>query len=277
MQIIPRHLLCVLVLVAFTSFANAALVHQWNLDEGSGTVLTSQVGGIAPTLHGDAFWETAGPPTTYLPDGTLVTSTSHLQLGGHASDYVDFGNNTSLAPSNLSVAFWAKGDPRDDFLDTVLFSKHGDSELASSWEFGFSNKAPSREGFFKVWIDGTCYSANEPTRFTIEDFADGDWHHFVGTYNGSEISFLVDGKEISTIPASGSVDQTSDPLFLGQRPYLGHANRDQWAARFEAGGPILIFDHGLSGAEAAALGSFQYQPIDPLYSAGAATGGAVGS
>ena len=263
MRILFRCVLMVCTLGAAVSSVRAALVHQWNLDDDSGTVITPQVGTIQPTIHGWVSWETFGPPTTFLPDGTQVTTGNHLHFLGDAADYADFGSSASLSPANLTVAFWVKADPGNDYLDTVLFSKHGNVEDASSWEFGFSNNAVTRQALFKVWTEDGYFSVGDPTRFTIEDFADDQWHHFVGTYDGSQVSLVIDGREISTAPATGAVCTTSDPLYLGQRPYIGHANQGAWAVEADFGGPILIFDNGLSGEEAAALGGFQYEPIDP--------------
>jgi hypothetical protein len=168
-----------------------------------------------------------------------------------------------LAPENLTVAFWAKGIPGTNYLDKVLFSKHGNSEEASSWEFGFSNNAVSRQAFFKVWTENGVYSANDPTRFTIDDFVDDQWHHFVGMYDGSNVTLMIDGREIASVPATGSVSTTSDLLYLGGRPFNNHPSQNQWAAKYEAGGPILIFDEAVGGLQAAGLGGFQYHPINP--------------
>ena len=263
MRVLLRSVLLVCA-VGATSLTNAALVHQWNFDEGNGFVIAPQVGTIYPTTHGMAYWESWGPPTTYLPDAGTVSPGVCIQFRGNEEDYVDFGSDASLAPPNLTVAFWARGDSSLDYLDNVLFSKHGNVEAASSWEFGFSNNAVTRQALFKVWTeDGTCHVVGDPTRFTVDDFADDEWHHFVGTYDGSEVSLVVDGKEIATAPASGAVQTTSDPLYLGQRPYFNHPDRGKWASMVEVGGPILIFDNGLTGEEAASLGGFQYEPINP--------------
>lgn len=253
---------CALIVGAYS--AHGALVHQWNLDEGGGTVVSPEVGTISGSCYGSGLvWKSGGPPTTYLPDATQVTVNAHLATGGTKYDYVNFGNAASLAPANLTVAFWAKGIPGTGYLDKVLFSKHGNSEEASSWEFGFSNNAVSKQAFFKVWTESGVYSANDATGFTIDDFLDAQWHHFVGIYDGSNVTLMIDGREIASVPATGSVSTTSDLLYLGGRPFVGDSNQTKWAAKYEAGGPILIFDEAIGGLQAAGLGGFQYQPLNP--------------
>ncbi|MGQ3685877.1 MAG: LamG domain-containing protein, partial [Candidatus Loosdrechtia sp.] len=43
------------------------------------------------------------------------------------------------------------------------------------------------------------------------------WHHLVGVYNGSTLKLYVNGTEVNSIAASGSLDTSTYPLRIGTR------------------------------------------------------------
>ena len=45
----------------------------------------------------------------------------------------------------------------------------------------------------------------------------GAWHHVAGTYDGTAVRLYVDGAQVASVPASGAVPTTSNPLFIGTK------------------------------------------------------------
>ncbi|MEA1950883.1 MAG: LamG-like jellyroll fold domain-containing protein [Planctomycetota bacterium] len=269
-RLVTALLPCVLVLVATTHQTDAALVGQWNIDEGSGGVVAAQTGSINGSFlpGGTVNWEAGGPPTTTLPGGGTVTPSNHLNFDldefGDSFDYVEMlDSGGTLSPTAVTVAFWAKAlDTGFDNSGKVILSKWSDTD-DFSWEFGF-NISGDNSLFWRVQPDsGGQQFVGSQVGFTASDFNDGLWHHFVGTYDGAaaeEATLIVDGIARGTVPVSGDLRSGSAPMLLGQRPYS-----DPWKAPFKGrlGGSLLVFDNALTGEEAADLGGFEYVPLPP--------------
>jgi hypothetical protein len=50
---------------------------------------------------------------------------------------------------------------------------------------------------------------------TSGDLTLGEWYHVAGTFDGSVIRLFVDGVEVETTAAGGTIDQTSSPFRVG--------------------------------------------------------------
>ncbi len=255
---------CVVTLVVlwlvlfFTACTSAGLVHRWNLDEASGDFpdLTGSCDGL---VNGVIQRPSEAVPSTVLPGGGTVSPARYLQIDGTGSNYVDFGSDNSLSPDHLSVAFWirASADPGVDYTDSVILSKHGGESPPSSWEFGFSDEAVPRLQFVSWGGSSKVYTRSN--RFTVDDFQDGQWHHVVGTCDGSLARLYVDGALLELSMQTGTMEKTYFPLYLGRRSYDGVP--DSWAFPGDVGGPLLIYDHALSDADIAAM--VEYIPPSP--------------
>ncbi len=263
----PLLMFCVFISAA--THTSAALVHQWNLDDPSATTLTDLAGSCHAALYGQIQRPANGPPETVLPEtvlpetglpGGAVTPTRFLRLDGIVENYVDFGNDDSLSPDQISVAFWirASDEPDVDYADRVILSKHGGETSASSWEFGFSNDDSPRLQFVSWGGSGKVYTRSN--RFSVDDFQDGQWHHVVGTCGGSEARLYVDGALLEMSTQTGTIAKTTYPLNLGRRSFES-IDPNQWAFPGDIGGPLLIYDQALSPADITAMVS--YSPPSP--------------
>src|SRR5688572_6473276 len=45
----------------------------------------------------------------------------------------------------------------------------------------------------------------------------GAWHHVAGTYDGTAVRLFVDGAQVASVPASGAIPATTNPLFIGTK------------------------------------------------------------
>ena len=49
----------------------------------------------------------------------------------------------------------------------------------------------------------------------------GQWHHLVGVYDGAAITIYVDGSQNGSVPFSGALLRTNQPLFMGRNSIGG--------------------------------------------------------
>ena len=95
----------------------------------------------------------------------------------------------ALQPEHVSLALWFRADRYTDFhWDWKVLAYQG---LIDCWQSSYSLKSSmwNDSGLvFMLW-DGQASHRTEP----IAGVWDGQWHHAVGTYDGSEIRLYVDG------------------------------------------------------------------------------------
>ena len=179
--------------MGLTSVVEAAdpdLVGYWNFDEGSGTTAFDSSGnGNDGVFVGDPKW---------VP-GKLGGA---LEFNG--DDYLDCGNNPSLEIRDaITIAFWFKVDAFQNTWEA--FISKGDSAYRASRGGGSGNGT-------HMGISGTTASPsyfNGPTIVT-----GGDWHHYAGTYDGTEARIYIDGVVDVIYPSTGQIAIETDPLWI---------------------------------------------------------------
>jgi len=194
----------VLALGLGASVGNAgSLVGYWSFDEGQGTVVHDQSGsGNDGTINGSPLWIEG-------PFGKA------LQLNG-TSDYVDCGNAESLnITDKLTVSAWVKtvdaGEPAEGQM--------GGQNHYVSKDNSYQMKHRTNLLIFAIWDGGP-----HATRISIDNSFNGEWHHVVGTYDGSVLKTYVDGKLEGEASHEGSIDLNEWNVNIGKNP----ANEDQY-------------------------------------------------
>ena len=195
----------VLTLSLRTSVGNAgSLVGYWSFDDIQGTVVRDQSGtGNDGTINGNPL----------LIDGPFGKA---FQLDG-VNDYVDCGNAPSLnITDKLTVSAWVKtvdaGDPTGGEMggQNHYVSKH------STYQF----KHRTNLLIFAIWDGGSPYA----TRISIDNSFNGEWHHVVGTYDGSVLKTYVDGNLEGDAPHVGSIDLNGLNVNIGKNPNQNDQN-----------------------------------------------------
>ena len=108
-------------------------------------------------------------------------------------DYVDLGTTNVLCPLNFSVELWMKPSSFVGSNPSTAFSKWDVSNTGF-----FLRKANSATPYYFYIGDGsggwgTGYIAIDTGTMTEEQ-----WHHVIGTYNGSKLILYVDGAQVSS-------------------------------------------------------------------------------
>jgi len=174
---------------------SSGLVGWWKLDETSGLTAADSSGngndGTLENMAGDEW-------TNGILGGAL-------EFDGD-NDYVDCGNNESLQITGreISLASWVKWDSADGYSAIAV--------KTSSWRWadGYGLYAHS-DNTVNFYV--TRYSTN---RASATFTADGQWHHVVGTYDGSNVRIWVDGVEGTPDSYSGSITNANNSLEIGR-------------------------------------------------------------
>jgi len=147
-------------------------------------------------------------------------------------DTVDCGNDSTLQPAaEFTVSAWVKNPSSlNDSQNAVR--KEYVYALGGGWSTG-------KTGFYIYTSGGSwLYSGDSTT-----DINDGNWHHIVGVYNGSDLLIYVDGVlENTNNIGSITLNSNTNNLYIGSKSGAG----EYWS------GPInepRIYDRALSAEE----------------------------
>ena len=96
----------------------------------------------------------------------------------------------------------------------------------------------NRPAFLLWWTDGTLTRLDGPP---IPKF---EWHHWAGTYDGTQMRLYIDGTMVNSLAISKTISTSSDPLRMGR-----------WTTEWFQGilDEFRLYPRALTGAEIAAL------------------------
>jgi len=163
------------------------------------------------------------PPIAYYPLGTSAWNGQYLaennaigdyvfDFDASSSNYIDCGNDNSLnLTSQITLSAWVKTTDQDSINNIV---KKDDGASNRSWNLswrGSSGGGGSRLVFWNWSSDGSynyLYTSGTPA----SNFADGNWHHVVATYDGTTdangAKIYLDGDLMS----QGAIDRVGTGL-----------------------------------------------------------------
>lgn len=167
------------------------------------------------------------------------------------NDYVEVPDNASLKPATLTVETWVKFDSLTSTVtggaptgyQNIIFKKN--SRVAGSgFEGGYSlvKNPDNKLGLGFNSAGGATDFASSTT--TVQA---GIWYHIVGTHDGANIKFYVNGQLEGTGAATFPIDYGTTPLYLGssQVPFSGYFNGVQ--------DETSIYNRALSASEISSI------------------------
>lgn len=198
------------------------LVARWDFDEGAGDVLRDFSGnGNHGKIHG-ARW--------------IKSGNGHaLQFNG-VNDYVDCGNGPSLdLTTSLTLEVWAHPDAPTTSEPGIL-GKFYDSYLITYYKDGSS--------YFYIGGPG---DNGVPASIKI-----GQWSHLAAVFDGNQLRFFVNGREISSGPSKYNRARPGGNLMIGGK--IGDPSRIDEALRssgFFAGqiDAARVYNRAMTAAE----------------------------
>jgi len=167
------------------------------MNEGSGATAadSSKAGnGFDGTLGGDAAWT-----SSKYKNGPYA-----VEFDG-ASDYIDLGNSTTLAPASaFTLSIWALAD---DFENTYqrMISRYT-SGGSPTYSYVLLNEETTGKVRFQVYPSSNTGSGIYVLTDNVVMTA-GTWHHIVATFSGgnSRMRIYVDGSLVDTTLVNGPV------------------------------------------------------------------------
>ena len=173
--------------------------------------------------------------------GTPFTNELSASFDG-SYDFIDVGDDSSLAPSNLTLSCWFKASGSIAGLN-YLISRNGNTYGAYHLRYTNANKFNYFIGFAPG--GGTHRQASFNTAFTLTD-----WHHVALTYDGSYIKGYVDGSEDYSIAETRAIAYAADAVY----------GTDTWIGKSKFASPaeglmdeVAVFNSALSAADISTL------------------------
>ncbi len=134
------------------------------------------------------------------------TSSPNKALYFDGSDEVIIPSDSSLNPTTaITVMAWINADDWDG--NRRILQKGVDDQYRLIEEGNLE--------FSLAGISGADIETPLPTT--------GTWHHIAGTYDGSTIRLYVDGVEKASGSASGPIQTSSTPLYIGNKPFSSYS------------------------------------------------------
>jgi len=177
------------------TLGTGSLVAWYKFDDGSGDVtVDSGPAHIDGATSGDPSWT----------DGAIGKA---LQFDGDG-DYVNLGNHPKFDISDqITVAAWIKVNTFDKGWQTIIAK--GDSSWRLQRNAGNDTLQFSCTG---LPVPGSGFSSiNGKTNVN-----DGQWHHALGTYDGSRISLYIDGALDVSAEVKGSIRTNDKDVYIGE-------------------------------------------------------------
>jgi N,N-dimethylformamidase beta subunit-like, C-terminal/Domain of unknown function (DUF4082)/Concanavalin A-like lectin/glucanases superfamily/Bacterial Ig-like domain/Bacterial Ig domain len=189
------------VSVVYGATSTTGLVAAFSMNAGSGTtVADSSSANNAGTISG-ASWSTAG-----MFGGALSFNGTN--------NWVTVADSASLDITGaLTMEAWVKPMAANGF-GTVLFKERSGGDTYSLYAVNGASQPPA--AYVNVGGAGIDATIQGPAQLPLNA-----WSHLAATYNGSVLSFFVNGNLVSTAPANGSVTTSNGALRIGGNSVFG--------------------------------------------------------
>jgi hypothetical protein len=210
---------------------------SWHRAEGDPT---DSAGGLHGTMQNGASFDVGRIGRSFSFDGI--------------DDHVLVANAPALEPQTVSVEVWVKASYPGG-TNRYLVAKGARGEVAASYALYTGSS-----GGLSMYISNESGYVESPVAGS--DVWDGNWHHVVGTYDGSFVRLYVDGTEVgSGQPSNLNIGYglpTSNDLFIGS--YLGSPTYsfnglvDEASVYNRALSPLEVYDLYTNGKPAEGSG-----------------------
>ena len=142
----------------------------------------------------------------HIGNAVSLNGTNFINISG--TDYVTF--------PQLTVSAWFKANTLTGDNPRIVSNSHTDDPGSpNGFQLMFNNGGT--DGFFDVGNGSKEYKAawNYPLNA-------GQWYHYVGTYDGSNIKAYIDGQEVgSSSFTSGDIASSMNTINIGRNPFYG--------------------------------------------------------
>ncbi len=208
--------LCGLLLTAGIASAQNQGVSWWRFDETTGQSVIDSSGAGNNGLLGSTPLADPNDPTWLIPGRLGPSALSFLP-----ENFVQVPVNSTLQPSIVSVQAWVQA-PASPGPFQYIVAKGASGCIAASYAL---YTGPDGGAVFYIY-NGSNYilSPSVPP----SSVWDGQWHHLMGIYDGSNVHLFLDGTEVGAGTPGGGAQiaynlPTSNDLFIGNYAPAGCA------------------------------------------------------
>ena len=181
----------------------------------------------------------AGNVTNFDQEGVRVGKIGQALEFDGSGDYINIGDQSSLELGGvITVSAWMRNDDGDT-SEREIASKGGNT---GSWEFAFIKWDDDDILFTITQCDGNSYLTGITS---AQGLNDGEWHHVVGTGDGSRLDIYVDGvlRASDTTTAGSACTGGTDPFRIG---FATFGNREDYLGQLD---DVRIYNRALSADE----------------------------
>ena len=214
---------------------NELLVH-WQVQQGNGSTLYDMSGNEYNATMSGTTW-TDG----WFPQDALTNYSLYFDGSSYARIYPASDSELYNLSDEITISAWFNADNLDG-NNRILQKGNSDNQYRLLAERGYM--------VFDIYNVGTLSTAL-PTS--------GVWHHIAGTYDGAVMRLFIDGFECCETQATGSINLTSDPIYVGTKK-SGSATKDYFKGYID---DIQIYSVGLTGGQVRTLAQ-QGQNVPPV-------------
>jgi len=167
---------------------------------------------------------------------------SHALEFDGTDDYIDLGNSSDLAPSNITLSLWFKASGSVSSYNYLFIREGG---LYGSYCLRYTNN--NKFSWFLGVTGNTHLDGESSSTFTLTD-----WHHVALTYDQTNIKLYVDGIEEYSAAETRAIDYSpntggygSDNTTIARGPFSAPAEGliDE----------VAIFNSALSASDVTAI------------------------
>lgn len=212
----------------------SGLVGYWPFNEGNGTLANDLVSVDNGTLTNGPTWSTSSKI-----GGGLVFNGVKAISGDASNQYVSVGSVALLNPSVISVAAWFKTSSNN--VNQAIVAKSNACATAGYLVWINENAVASHR--VSWWVGNGPWLDEYATATAVDD---GNWHHFVGTYDGTTRKIYVDGVLQIASTSAGETLSSTGALQIGGSNYCGstfNGSLDE----------VRIYNTALSASDVASL------------------------
>ncbi len=177
--------------------------------------------------------------------------------GGYSFDGNDYITLPNISYDTITVAAWFNTD--NIALEQRIVSKTQAGEYFIAINEG-STTCGSDNICFIVNVDGTYYSATYDTVSLSSD----TWYHVAGVYDGTDLKLYLDGVEVDSTNAPGSIQGNSSPICIGEEAGISQCDAgDNFQGEIDN---VIISERPFSAAQIALLGNESSVDFAPNFS-----------
>ena len=183
--------------------SGSTAVGYWKMDEGQGTTVNNSGSG-GSGLNGTLGTGSSAP--TWSQSGKFGKA---LSFDG-SNDYVDMGNPPSLQiTGNIAISSWVKMNATDSSFKSIVSGADGTTLPPYMMRYAGTGNSSGVQFCIKT---SSLLCADTIGTFALDTT---NWHHIVGTYDGSYVRIYVDGKSYGSAAQTGSIVAASSKIIIG--------------------------------------------------------------